>query len=104
MKPYDVWDRVVTDEGWIIHPVNMILVDTISKDIVDELSIAIRLFHQQTKSKSNLRLRVAQYAIAERVLGSKSPREKRIINHMIDVLKLPKDDLEDYILNHKRVK
>jgi hypothetical protein len=100
VNPRGVWDKVITGERWLIPPVEMKLVEIIPEDLADRVHCAIRLYHQCTKQKSSLRLRLAQYAVAIKVLGPErsSRLEERIVRQFCEDLGIG-DDPESYILN-----
>ena len=69
IHPRDVWDQIATDEHWLIPPVRLIHVATINALHVDEIQRAALRYHVVTRKASSLHNRVAQRAIAYRVVG-----------------------------------
>lgn len=94
VAPRDVWDQVVTRERWLIPPVVMTLRKTIASLDVAEAQSAIRMYHQYTRQKSSLHVRVAQLAIASRVLGPDCIRDRA--KRCCQIIGI--DDPEDYLL------
>jgi hypothetical protein len=78
VKPRGVWDQFITGERWLIPPVEMVRVATINTLTLRRVQGLIRRFHEQTGQCSDIRLRVAQYAIAVEVLGGE-PWERRLL-------------------------
>lgn len=102
ISPRGVWDKEITGERWLIPPVELILIDTISKEVVDKCFVASKLYYETTKKKSNVRLRIAQYARCIEVLGNRytSKREMRYLGRVMNSLNISVDcDLDMFILN-----
>jgi hypothetical protein len=95
VAPRGVWDAVVTRERWLIPPVKMVLERVIESNEVARAQTAVRLYHEITRRKSSLNVRVAQFAIAADVLGSDS--ERRRARRCCDIVGI--DDAESYLLS-----
>lgn len=95
VMPRGVWDQVVTRERWLIPPVEMIRVRIIDAATVAKAQQDIVTFHRMANSRSDLWLRVAQYAIAADVFGADEP-EQRHIRRAVRITKI--GDPQDYII------
>lgn len=91
-----VWDELITGERWLVPPVAMVKVRVIPAAEVAEIFAAVRLYHQHTRRHSDLRLRLAQFALAIRALDHR-PREGRLIARMAECWGI--GDPEEYLLN-----
>jgi len=76
--PRCVWDRVITQEHWIIHRQQMDLVKVVERAVVVRMTEAIRLYHRTTKQASCWKLRLAQLIHAATVLGERRRWMQRV--------------------------
>jgi hypothetical protein len=72
-RPVGVWDEVVTRERWIVPPAPMVLVDVVDEDAVEAAQAAVWYYHHRSKQNSDLRVRVAQLALAVEAVGRYHP-------------------------------
>ncbi len=101
VKPVNVWDSVITRERWIVDRVEMIRIETIDASKVAAINSPFKVWHAATKNedKVDVRLRIAQIAVAVKVLGPErsSHGELRWLARVSKHFGI--DDAEEYMLD-----
>lgn len=69
VMPVNVWDQIITQERWLVPPVDMVLVEVIDADVADRIQCGARLV-AMSGQKSSIRRRIMQYARAAEELGA----------------------------------
>lgn len=72
-RPRKVWDAVITGERWLLPGTVMEAQGFIKGETVDKMTELPWLYHEETKNKCSIRLRIACQKLAWQVLGSKYP-------------------------------
>lgn len=67
--PKSVWDRMITQERWIVPPCEMVLQRVIPEDVVWNANLAMHAFFRgKTKPAATWKIRVAHYAVVIKAL------------------------------------
>jgi len=103
VAPRGVWDKIITGERWLIPPVEMQLFCAIPASVVADCQTAIRLYHEETRNRSDIRTRIAQLALSAAIfrrqyrhLASRSL--SRFCDSLCSSFDIGKDP-EEYILS-----
>lgn len=73
VPPSGIWDSVITGERWIVPPATLHLYKVFPAVTVEEIYLATRLRLERDKKPAPWRVRIAQYAIAHKVLYGRIP-------------------------------
>jgi len=85
IAPVDVWDRCVTNERWLIPPMQLVKHGTVPKGVVELVTKHARRA-ACIKRGFTLHLRVCQYAVAAEFLGTS--KDKRRAARCLEALKI----------------
>lgn len=69
VMPVKVWDQIITQERWLIPPVEMVRVKIVDADTADRVQVGARLIAEQ-RQRSSVRKRIMQYARAIEEFGA----------------------------------